>query len=271
MAIVESFEYEEVSGFKFGEKQAGIPTMFSHIYYVDGLLIDTGQSRARKTVVDTAENLAVDQIFLTHHHEDHTGNIEPLRAMYGCEVYAPKLCCQMMKKPPKLSLAQKLTWGDRPAQHNLSPLDSKLKTKSFSFELIPIPGHAPDMVALYEPERKWLFSADLFINSYIGYFIRDESMRDQINSIKRILELDFKVMFCSHNPQLINAKEKLAKKLNFLESFFNDVAALHQKGLSEKEVFKSLKLKENWPVRLLSGGSLSKMNMVRSVIRDLEG
>ncbi|MGD1891098.1 MAG: hypothetical protein ACFB15_10960 [Cyclobacteriaceae bacterium] len=77
-------------------------------------------------------------------------------------------------------------------------------------------------------------------------------------------------MFCSHKPQLKNGKQQLAKKLKFLESFFNDVSVLYQQGYSANEIFKSLKLKENWVVRVLSGGKLSKLNMVKSVIRDLE-
>ena len=128
---------------------------------------------------------------------------------------------QIMKNPPPLSLAQKLTWGNREPYHAISEVGNVIKTRNYSFNVIAIPGHASDMIALYEPDKKWLFSADLYINSYIGYFLSNESISTQIESIKNILQLDFKVMFCSHNPQLKNAKKQLSKKLYFLESSLN--------------------------------------------------
>ena len=270
MVIAESFKHEEIVGLKFGYQAIGKPRLFTHVYFVDGLLIDTGQSNVRSVVKSEAKKLAVEQTFITHHHEDHTGNVEAIQELHDCDVYASQRCCQMMKDPPKLSFAQKITWGDRAAQTDLIPKHDTIETSRFSFNIIPIPGHAPDMVALYEPNRQWLFSADLYINSYIDYVLTDESIADQIASIRKILKLDFKEMFCSHKPQLKNGKQQLAKKLNFLESFFNDVSVLYQKGYSANEIFRSLQLKENWVVKILSGGSLSKLNMVKSVIRDLE-
>ncbi|MTB53461.1 MBL fold metallo-hydrolase [Lewinella sp. W8] len=270
MLITHSFTHQEVLGLKFGYQTIGRPRLFSHLYFVDGLLIDTGHSRVRHHVQSASEGLGIEQILITHHHEDHTGNLRALKARHQCPVYASPLCCQIMHSPPPLSLAQQITWGNRPPQRDLIPKVERIETHRFTFDLIPIPGHAPDMVALYEPNRRWLFSADLYINSYIDYFLADESMAEQIASTKRILELDFDVMFCGHKPQLSNAKRQLTKKLHFLEAFFQDVATLHQRGCSDREIFRRLSLKENWFVRLLSGGKLSKFNMVKSVIRDVE-
>ncbi|WP_375559745.1 MBL fold metallo-hydrolase [Bernardetia sp. OM2101] len=270
MVISNSFQHEKVLGIKFGYQFLGMPTLFTHIYFVDGLLIDTGQSNAKEKVLAETKKLDVKQIFVTHHHEDHTGNITELQKQHNCKVFASNLCCQMMKNPPKISLAQKITWGNRPSQNYLIPIAESIETDNFSFQVIPIAGHATDMVALYEPSKKWLFSADLYINSYIDYFLENESILEQINSIKRVLKLDFEVMFCGHKPQLKNPKEKLIKKLNFLESAFNDISSLYEKGYSASQIFKKLNLKENWFVRILSNGNLSKLNMVKSVIRDLE-
>ena len=220
MLLSETFQYEEVTGFKFGYKLFGRPKMIAHIYFVDGLLIDTGQSKVRKKVLSKTRELDIEQIFITHHHEDHSGNIPAIREQHNCRVFGSVACSRMMKNPPALSFAQKLTWGSRGPYHHIVELEGQLKTKQYSFEIIPIPGHASDMVALYEPDRQWLFSADLFINTYIGYFIENESVADQIESTKKVLQLDFKVMFCGHNPQFENPKQPLTKKLEFLESSF---------------------------------------------------
>lgn len=270
MTVTDSFTYEEVLGLKFGYAPIGRPKLFTYIYFIDGLLIDTGPLKVNKQVLSATRNLDVEQLFITHHHEDHTGNIHQLQELHDCKVYAPKLTCEIMKAPPSLSFIQKIMYGQRKAYDKLIPIDHTIETKNFHFQLIPIPGHAPDMVCLYEPNKQWLFSADLYINSYIGYFLAGESILDQIESTRKILGLDFKTLFCAHNPQLKNGKEQLSKKLDFLESFFHDVQSLYLKGYAEKEIFNALKLKENKIVKLLSGGQLSKLNMVRSVINDIE-
>lgn len=268
MRVTESFTYKDVLGYKFGYHPYAEPNLFTHIYFVDGLLIDTGQSRMSDAILNAVKGLPVKQILITHHHEDHSGNIQRLRDHFQCPVYASPDCCEIMKAPPPISFAQWMVWGSRPGNHHLSPIKNSLKTQRYSFQLIHIPGHAEDMVALYEPNEGWLFSADVYINSYIGYFMKSESMATQIKSLRHLLTLDFDVLFCSHNPQLTEGKEKLKKKLDFLEGFYRDVAELYRQGLSASEIFKSLKLKENWPIRVLSHGNLTKLNMVLSVIRD---
>lgn len=270
MKIVENFNIENVLGFRFGSSPFGRPKLFSHVYFIDGLLIDTGHRNMSTEVFNTIKDLNVVQQFITHFHEDHTGNLPELHQHFNAPVYASSLCCEIMKNPPPISFAQKVFWGNRPAYHRLQTKADAIATENFSFEIISIPGHAPDMVALYEPKQGWLFSADLYVNAYIGYFLKEESMLEQIQSIRKVLKLDFDVLFCSHNPQFESGKEQLAKKLRFLENFHESVAALYKKGYSAKQIFKQLQLKEYWLTRLFSHGHLAKMNMVKSVIRDEE-
>ncbi len=270
MTIIESFEFESIRYFKFGYNPIGKPSLFAYIYFVDGLLIDSGQRRMKREILSTLSPLDVQQMFITHHHEDHSGNIHPLKAQFDCPVYASELCCEMMKNPPPISLAQKVVWGTRPAYHDLIPITDHLETPNNNFTIIAIPGHAKDMVALYEPERKWLFSADLYVNSYIGYFLEDESIVQQIQSIKKILVLDFKTLFCSHNPRIEDGRQKLEEKLHFLEDFNQNVIEWYKKGYNAKEIYKILKMKEHGFIHILSHGYLSKLHMVKSVIRDFK-
>lgn len=271
MRVTERYEFGPVTGIRMGNGLVGKPWLYVYVYFVDGLLIDSGQPNARKQLLAETKNLPLDQVFITHHHEDHNGNIDALRDQHSCPVYAPSLCCEMMKAPPSTSLIQKLTWGVRGPSLSLTPCDNEILTKNHRFRIIPIPGHAADMVALYEPNEGWLFSADLYINSYIGYYLKGESIAEQIKSIKKVLKLDFDALFCSHNPKPENGKKYLSEKLEFLESFYSGVAALHKNGLSGKEIMKVLELKENRLLNLLSMGKLSKLNMVNSVIDAEQG
>ncbi|WKN30348.1 MBL fold metallo-hydrolase [Porifericola rhodea] len=270
MKIVEQFSYENIQGFKFGYQAFGRPKMFSLIYFVDGLLIDSGHRKVQKDVLAQLGNLDVQQMFITHHHEDHTGNVDVLQKHFNCSAYASSLCAEMMKTPPGLSPIQKMVWGKRPAMPGLLAEDQQICTENYVFDIIPIPGHAPDMVALHEARQGWLFSSDLYVHSYIGYFIETESIIQQINSIQRILKLQFGPMFCGHNPQFENGREKLGQKLSFLREFYEQVTNLYAQGKSAREIFHHLKLKEKGSIKWLSGGYLSKMNMVKSAIRDWE-
>ncbi|MEN0002493.1 MAG: MBL fold metallo-hydrolase [Bacteroidota bacterium] len=270
MRTVKAFTFEEIELYQFGVHSFKRPTLFAGVFFVDGLLIDTGQRKMQKEVLAQLQELKVEQIFITHYHEDHTGNVALLKEHFDCPVYGSALCQEIMRKPPAISPAQHLVWGDRPPFDGITPIESTLKTPNFHFDLIPIPGHAPDMLALHEPTRGWLFSADLFLNSYISYFIDYESMATGIISIRNVLQLDFGALLCSHNPKLQDGKKKLQQKLQFLEDFFGKVAIEYRKGQNAQQIFKTLQLKEDWFIRITSLGSLSKLNMVRSVIRDLE-
>lgn len=242
--------------------------MYVFVYYVDGLLIDTGHRNMKTQIFDTLKDLDVQQMYLTHHHEDHTANARVLQQHYKCPIYSSQLCAEIMKQPPRISFGQWLTWGKSTPIDTLSIKEEILETAQYTFEIIPIPGHAIDMVCLYEKNQGWLFSADLYVYHYIKYFMRPESMAQQIDSLQRIIQLDFDILFCAHNPQFKNAKDSLRKKLQFFEDFYGNVALGHQKGYPAKTIFKQMNLKEDWQVKLISGGSLSTLNMVRSVIRD---
>lgn len=270
MRVAHQFDFEGIQGFKFGYHPFGQPNLFVHVYYIDGLLIDTGQQRMAKEVFEKLKGLPVEQMFITHHHEDHSGNIDRLARHFDCPVYSSSLCRKMMKAPPAISPAQKVFWGDRPACDLLQTKEGLLETQRFQFQLIPIPGHAPDMLALYEPNKGWMFSADLFVYHYILYFLAPESTWDQIESIRRILTYDFEILLCSHNPQFKMGQEGLRKKLQYLEDFYGAVANEYHKGYSAKEIFRRLALKEKWFIKMFSLGSMSRLNMVKSVIRDEE-
>ncbi len=268
MKIQKAYKKGAVQYFKYGSWPFGKPVMYVHNFFVDGLLIDTGHSNMQKEVVQTLSSLEVQQMYLTHHHEDHTGNSLVLQKQFNCPVYASSKCVKIMKNPPSISFAQWLTWGISKKNLEITTEDQFIQTPNYTFEIIPLPGHAVDMVGLYERNQGWLFSADLFVHTYIRVFMRPESMKGQIASIKKALSLDFQWLFCSHNPQFEQPKDKLRQKLAFFENFYGQVVHFHQKGYSINGIIQQMELKEKWFLRLLSTGELSTKNMISAVLRD---
>lgn len=268
MQITNLFNYPPVQGFQFGSALFGKPKMYVYSYFVDGLLIDTGHSNAKKMILSHLKKLPIEQIFITHHHEDHNGNLIDLQNHFKVPTYANPLCAKIMENPPSISFSQWLLWGKTAPNENILSVEDKISTPNHTFQLIPIPGHARDMVALYEASEGWLFSADLYIYDYIKFCLREESIAQQIASLKRVLALDFDLLFCSHNPKMKNAKIHLRRKQDFLENFYQTVLNWHNQGYPSEQIMDKMKLKKMYWMRFISGGALSSLNMVKAVIRD---
>ncbi|MFK7907003.1 MAG: MBL fold metallo-hydrolase [Chitinophagales bacterium] len=274
MNFLQKKTFQDLTYFKLGSNLFGKPQMHVYSYLIDGVLIDTGQPRIRKELLNALKKEVVQKILVTHHHEDHSGNIEAIKQLKGIEAYASPLCCEILINPPKVEPARWVTWGQMPKAQTLPlPQNEQFITPNglFSFEVLDTPGHAIDQISLYEPNRGWLFSGDLFVHDYVKVFMRDENIAEQITSIQKLLELDFEVMFCNHQPVFSDAKPRLQNKLQFLQDFYGKIEGEYKKGfVTPKEIMKALGMKEYRFMQAFSLGQLSRINMVKSVVRCIE-
>ena len=82
-------------------------------------------------------------ILITHHHHDHVGGVEALRARYGCEVMGPE--AEREKLPPlDMGLKDGDAGGEGPART----------------VAIAVPGHTLGHLAYHFPEAGAVFTAD---------------------------------------------------------------------------------------------------------------
>ena len=70
-----------------------------------------------------------------------------------------------------------------------------IRTENFNFQVIYTPGHSPDHICLYEPERGWLFSGDLFIGGRDRALSADFDIWGVIQSLKKITDLPLSKLF----------------------------------------------------------------------------
>ena len=90
-----------------------------------------------------ARGWGLGSILITHHHHDHVGGVEELRAKYGCKVMGPE--AERAKLPPlDMGLAEGMNGGDGDAY--TMPLE--------------VPGHTLGHLAYHFPKAKALFTAD---------------------------------------------------------------------------------------------------------------
>ncbi len=270
MRFCKTYHFDnDILGIRLGWSAVGPPLMTVYCYIFDGIMIDTGLSLMKKEVLNIARSNGVKQIFLTHHHEDHSGNAAAIRHALRADVYGHALTVKKLETPYPILPYQKCIWGKTtPLPVNAFP--DKIDTPLGKILPIHTPGHAKDHTVFFLPEQGILFSGDLYLGDRIRYFRSDEDIGTEIESLKTVAELDFDHLLCAHNPKHKKGKEHILAKLEFLENFYGNIIGLRQKGLSEKQIFNHLKLKEAHFIKWFCFGNVCMFNGVKSVIRHHE-
>lgn len=260
------FDYGPVRYFRMARTFLGQAIYWTGVYLVDGLMIDSGPPNLAPEVRQLVAELSVRQCVTTHHHEDHSGNHVLLATEFRITPLAHATALpRLAQRDTHPHLYRTVAWGVRqPAR--VAALDERLMTPHFRFEVIHTPGHAADHVALYEPDRGWLFSGDLYLAPKLRYLRADEDVHAMIASLSRVLALEPRVLFCQHRGRVENGAALLRHKLDFLLELGERIHALHRQGLSEKEIARALPGRDLlW--RVWTAGDFSKRNFVRAFLR----
>ncbi|MCO5234199.1 MAG: MBL fold metallo-hydrolase [Chitinophagales bacterium] len=269
MIGVKSLQIEGLYGYRFSVYRFNKNVQTVYVYFLGDTLIDTGQSHSRDIVIKSLENHNVKKIILTHHHEDHSGNASFLSNLFKIPVYGHAQTVGFLKNGMKLSPLAKYLTGNVDSVNVLKIDNNQLiDTGLTQLQAIHTPGHSVDHFAYYSKEKGWLFSGDLYVADKIKYFADFESMKQQIESLQLLTNLDFDTLLCSHNPKLKNGKLHLQKKLQDFQDFYGTVVDLYNKGYNIEAILKKTGRRENSVYSILTMGSFCATNMVKSVLKD---
>lgn len=265
MNIVKTDYFDQVEMIQLGYGPIGSPLMSVLFYVVDGLVIDSGQSHMAGVIAGLLEKKDLKCVVLTHHHEDHSGNAALISHLRNIPVLGHPLTAEKLKTGFTIRPYQRIVWGKaRPVE--VSALPEIIETDQFAFTPIHTPGHSKDHTVFFEKNHGWLFSGDLYIGERIKFFRSDERFDDQLTSLRKVLELDFEILFCGHNPSLADGKLKIQNKLQYFEDLYGNIKRLIEKGFSEKAVIKALDRKDDRRVKWVTMGNASFANMLRSAM-----
>lgn len=234
-----------------------------YLFVVDGLAIDTGPSVYAQKSSRFYKSCPVKQVFLSHGHEDHTGMARWLQINQKAIVYLHPLAAESAVLSQPLPQYRQVIWGERPS-FTACPMPETITTDRYVFECLSAPGHSLDHMILYEKNRGWLFSGDLLVNTkpFLGFF--EEDTCQLIESLDRVLKMDFEVLFCAHTGPQFQAQQKIRQKRDYLLELQHKVNAFRRQGLTDSEIDQQL-----FPVQpsvsKLSGGEWASWHIIKTI------
>jgi glyoxylase-like metal-dependent hydrolase (beta-lactamase superfamily II) len=265
VAVVERFRFAEVEALRVGRFTSQLNTTCI-LYRLGDTVIDTGPPNQWRLVRRFLEERSIGRVLVTHHHEDHAGNLGSIERTFRAPVLSPAVGFEPLAGGFPLQPYRRLIWG-RPLRVEPQPLPDRLEVEG-GLSLIPLhaPGHSRDMTCFLAPERGWLFSGDAYIASRPRYLRADEDLGQQIESLRRLLALEFDTLLCSHRGVIEEGQGALRRKLDYLEGLRQEARALHAQGLGRAEITRRLLGREG-PMRWLTGFHFSKRNLIRACLR----
>jgi glyoxylase-like metal-dependent hydrolase (beta-lactamase superfamily II) len=235
------------------------------LYYVDGLLVDTGPRSLAKDAKPFFLAFPPKQVIVTHLHEDHCGLGFWINLVYpDVPIYVHPDRVDEASRKARLPLYRRIIWGRRDAFKAEPYPGDFIKTDRYSFQIIHVGGHSDDHIILYEPNEGWLFVGDLFLTTRPIVIFHEEKAFQTLAALRKMLSLDFSDLFCAHSGHHKNGRELIAMKKEYLESLQAKVKELKDRGYSVEEIDKILFPKKLFVSRI-SRGEWTSLNLIKTL------
>lgn len=264
MSVVERLEFADIEGIRVGRFTRQLNTTCI-VYRLGDAVIDTGPPNQWRFVRRFLAERNVGRVLVTHHHEDHSGNLAAIDRAWSPELLSPAEGLEPLESGYPVQLYRRLIWGKPPRVRSAAVPERLELDGNLSLVRLPTPGHSPDSTCYLVPERGWLFTGDLYIAARLRYLRQDENVGQHMFSLRRALEEDFEVLLCSHRGVVERGREALQRKLDYLVSLCEQARALAQEGKRPSEITRRLLGAEDH-MALLTRGHFRKRNLIESCL-----
>jgi glyoxylase-like metal-dependent hydrolase (beta-lactamase superfamily II) len=249
----------DVTQLEFSTRTSRALGMRASAYVVDGVLVDCGFPAVGRDLARWLDAHPVRGAILTHHHEDHAGNVELLAAR-GVPLAMPGETLPRVRAPKPIALYRRACWGSAP------PLRSAVRPFAHpGLALLPARGHSPDHHVVWDPGRRLLFGGDLFIAVKVRVAHPGEDIRAQRDALRTAIALGPLALFDAHRGPLDDPIGLLSAKADWLDEMIGRIEALHARGWGARAITRRV-LGPEPPLSWASGREYAHINFVRGVL-----
>ncbi|MGH9673287.1 MAG: MBL fold metallo-hydrolase, partial [Bryobacteraceae bacterium] len=274
-----------------------VPVLFGERFLAivyDGVAIDPGSTRMRTSLrrhLDAAP-VAIHTVTATHHHEEHSGNLEWLAARCGARLVLSPATVEKLRALRVPFMRDLVIGQPPPITGRPEPPGGAVSTEGGALEVIPSPGHCDDHLSFYDPREKILFAGDAFMGSYFATPNPDVDSLAWIATLERMAARGVEILVEGHGhirtlredipdiPGLVVREDPVAalrSKLDFLRWVREQIDAGRREGMTAPAIVATCfpwgrrwgweRFGADLMARLLSGGEFSRGELVRSFER----
>jgi glyoxylase-like metal-dependent hydrolase (beta-lactamase superfamily II) len=233
--MLNAIHYGPVTRFDLARTIGGRGRYWTSAYLLDGVLIDSGPPHAAPELVEYLRDKPLTAILNTHSHEDHIGANGLLQSnRQGLAIRAHPLALPVLADPSgeqPLQFYRRVIWGWPEPSLGCPLADGELiETVQHCLRVLYTPGHSRDHLCLYEEQRGWLFSGDLYVGGRDRGLRLDTDIWGVITSLKEVSKLDLNRLFPGSASVKDEPQQALSRKIYYLESTGQRVLELHRRG-----------------------------------------
>ena len=220
--------------------------MWVYAYQIGDLVFDAGCANAITELREHKSKYPINRVFVTHNHEDHFGGCSAF--LPEAKVFAGPVTLQSVHEPYRLPEFFGWVWGQpSPVKHAQRLEESTIVADDYQFEVVDLSGHCEEMFGFWEPEQRWLFSADAVpLPSRKQMAMPEENIPRMIQRMKEIQDMQVEVLFDGHRGPIENPQEHIETRITFLTDLYERIQQMAGEGKSRLEIKTVLSFPEPW-------------------------
>lgn len=214
------------------------------------VLMDSGLAVPyRKGILSAlkAENLHVVAVLTSHAHIDHTGNHQALKEVYGAQLYMTTFDAAVSGNPMNLkayfygsSYRGVMGYAESMfcrADHHIYPEDRQIQVEGATFEILRLPGHAPEHLGFVTPDGV-AYLADTLMSEQVLQSVRipySMCCELDIQTKRKVRELPYDCYILAHNGVYTDIKavsehnvRNLLEKIQIVEELTDHYMSLER-------------------------------------------